>query len=105
MTKPAGWAPLSGGLSQPFSPPLVTALEKNSNTFAGVKYAKNVSLRSGRGGFVVDGSGAKCAGAGAIGDAEGRSWRAIHTVALSRFQRHRFRRGRTRHLQRHGQHR
>jgi hypothetical protein len=50
---------------------MFTALEKNSNTFAGAKYAKNVFLRSVCGGFFVDGSDAKCAGAVAIavGDA------------------------------------
>src|SRR5215813_13774110 len=84
--------------------PLVTALEKNSNTFPGANYAKNVFLRFDCGGFVVDGSDAKCAGsvAVAIRDTESRSWRAVHTVALHRCRCDRFRRGRTRHLQRLG---
>jgi len=51
--------------------PLVTALEKNSNTFAGANYAKNVFLRFDCDSYVVDGSDAKCAGsiAVAVGDA------------------------------------
>jgi hypothetical protein len=50
---------------------MFTALEKNSNTFAGANYAKNVFLRSDSDDFVVYGSDAKCAGAVAIavGDA------------------------------------
>src|SRR5215471_21468551 len=82
-------------------PPMFTALEKNSNTFAGVNYAKNVFLRFDCDCYVVDGSDAKCAGsvAVAVGDAEGRSWRAVHIVALHRCRCDRLRRGRPRHLQ------
>jgi hypothetical protein len=50
-------------------PPSYGAREKIQHLCRSKNYAKNVFLRFGRGGFVIDGPGAKCAGAVAVGNA------------------------------------